>query len=280
MGAICSEARLQLRLPQLILGNKFKLTRKLLAKMAPEVPEAVHLRGQVSGWNNAATMAAYLKLLGESLQQHRAEFLLIVFAGLRDVPHDAGSCTSSAATRLASDLRAGGLREIFATTRCSLLRLLQELPEEGAREPAEGEHEWRSVHGELAPSPDPSCDDALAVYTLVIRFPQRGLSWCCCCRRARSCVAFRQHCAAALSSKQTASTQRAAVLEAAAQANEHEDHSEVRRGLELWRVSSLKSFGHAKSEPIFGPSKRRISVTLETHGRYHHQHSLMTTSAS
>ena len=75
LAAICDQAHVQPKLPQLIIGNKAKLTQTVLKNASRHKPQAVHLQAQTSAWNNRGTVAKNLGLLGDSLKPFRKEFL-------------------------------------------------------------------------------------------------------------------------------------------------------------------------------------------------------------
>lgn len=67
---VCSETALQPLLPQVIIGNKRRFTKKLLASAAGVKPPAVHLFAEKTAWNSGRVMLQLLQLLSKALQPH------------------------------------------------------------------------------------------------------------------------------------------------------------------------------------------------------------------
>ena len=109
LAAICDQAHVQPKLPQLIIGNKAKLTQTVLKNASRHKPQAVHLQVQTSAWNNRGTVAKNLGLLGDSLF---GRSFCTCIAGLRDVPFDARRPSRSSAARATLGVYSCQLRDI------------------------------------------------------------------------------------------------------------------------------------------------------------------------
>lgn len=72
VGLICDNSTLQPLLPQVIIGNRRRFTRKLLAAVATSKPSGVHLFAEKSAWNSHDIMVRVLRLLAEALEPYKA----------------------------------------------------------------------------------------------------------------------------------------------------------------------------------------------------------------
>lgn len=73
---VCDCSWLQPLLPQVLIGNKRKFTKKLLK--AVKAPPAVHLLAEKSSWNSAAVMVKIIDLLAAALEPHRETHLPVL----------------------------------------------------------------------------------------------------------------------------------------------------------------------------------------------------------
>jgi hypothetical protein len=66
---VCNDSAVQLRLPQLILGNEHVLPRSALAELAAEVPDAVHVIRDKSGWMTVPLFVYALQRLARAIKE-------------------------------------------------------------------------------------------------------------------------------------------------------------------------------------------------------------------
>ena len=65
---ICERSEVQPRLPQVVIGNTHRFTRRLVARTLASKPANVHVFRGKSSWNNTACMSEILDLLAEALK--------------------------------------------------------------------------------------------------------------------------------------------------------------------------------------------------------------------
>ena len=66
---IADRSEVQLKLPQLTIGNRHRFTHGLLASVGADKPAFVHLFRRESSWNNITVMCEILELLAAALQE-------------------------------------------------------------------------------------------------------------------------------------------------------------------------------------------------------------------